>query len=123
MPGKGLLCLAFVSSGVRVAPEPPSVSVASEQAGPGRANIPRRRRRSMFAARQSTSVQPWSTRVDGGLKHQTATGTRRHTHRQGTQKRKARLNNLGGHEPARLRVVGQVLDAPERLREVVEALS
>ena len=32
-------------------------------------------------------------------------------------------NNLGGHEPARLRVVGQVLDAPERLREVVEALS
>ena len=32
-------------------------------------------------------------------------------------------NNLGGHEPARFRVVGQVLDAPERLREVVEALS
>ena len=31
-------------------------------------------------------------------------------------------NNLGGHEPARFRVVGQVLDAPERLREVVEAL-
>ena len=32
-------------------------------------------------------------------------------------------NNLGGHEPARFRVVGQVLDAPERLREIVEALS
>ena len=32
-------------------------------------------------------------------------------------------NNLGGHEPARFRVVGQVLDAPERLREVVEALA
>ena len=46
------------------------------------------------------------------------------THRQGTQKRKKLdWNNLGGHEPARLRVVGQVLDAPERLREVVEALS
>ena len=38
-------------------------------------------------------------------------------------KEKLDWNNLGGHEPARFRVVGQVLDAPERLREVVEALS
>ena len=40
-----------------------------------------------------------------------------------TKEKKLDWNNLGGHEPARLRVVGQVLDAPERLREVVEALS
>ena len=46
----------------------------------------------------------------------------RHT-QANTKGKKLDWNNLGGHEPARFRVVGQVLDAPERLREVVEALS
>ena len=47
----------------------------------------------------------------------------RHTQTRHTKERKLDWNNLGGHEPARFRVVGQVLDAPERLREVVEALA
>ena len=33
------------------------------------------------------------------------------------QEKQRDWNSLGGHEPARFRVVGQVLDAPERFRE------
>ena len=40
-----------------------------------------------------------------------------------TKEKKLDWNNLGGHQLTSFGIIGQVLDAPERLREVVEALS
>ena len=77
-----------------------------------------------MASREADGVVEEKLRVDGVKSGRGRGDTHRLSHTDKAHKRKKLdWNNLGGHEPARLRVVGQVLDAPERLREVVEALS